>query len=73
MRYKPSEMIRLYVVFFNIRVEYSKSNINDRYRVAIWDSCVRDFAIVGKILVRFGINVMGADWGGTYTVNPDDW
>lgn len=53
--------------FFYVRVEYSKSNINDRYRVhAIWDPSVRDFAIVGKTLVYFGINVIGADWGNVY-------
>lgn len=31
-----------------------------------------DFAIDGKTLVHFGINVMEADRGGTYAVNPDD-
>lgn len=46
---------------WNIPKVISKSNINDRYRVAIWDPSVRDFAIVGKTLVYFGINVIGAD------------
>lgn len=56
-----------------MRAEYSKSNINDRYRVGIWDtmrSRSSPSSLVGKTFVHFGINVIAADWENVYRKPP---
>jgi len=72
MRYQMLKIIRLLVGFY-AQVKYSKSNINDHYRIAIWDPSVRDFAIVRKTPVHFGNSrtVRQQQTGGTYIVTID--